>query len=352
MRIEPPTLTRLETALATLRQATGLDGRLAKVAPGAREAAGDAVVELRTDGRKYLFTVEAKALDRPEALGPLKARLEQFRHPGLVFAPYVTDTMAKKCRELDVAFLDDAGNAYLKRPGLFLFMTGQKAKGGAYATKPVRGLDTPAALRMVFGVLCRPKLLNAPYREIQDTTGIALGAIGAIFRDLRRRGYLTMGARQRTRRLVEPVRLFEEWVTNYPIRLRPKLNLHRFQDAAAPNWWRTVPVHDWRAAWGGEVAADRLTGYLKPTTFTLYMPRDETRKPLRELVARYRLQADPEGTIEILDQFWNFALNPAMPDLVPPILIYADLVATLDPRNLEAAKLVRERYIDDVLRTF
>ena len=41
-----------------------------------------------------------------------------------------------------------------------------------------------------------------------------------------------------------------------------------------------------------------------------------------------------------------------MPDLVPPILVYADLVATLDPRNLEAAKLIREQYIDGALHTF
>jgi hypothetical protein len=352
MTIETGTLTRLETALAALCQATGLEGRLAEAALGARAHAGDAVVELRTDGRRYLFTVEAKTLDRPEVLGPLKARLEQLRHPGLVFAPYVTDALARKCRELDVPFMDDAGNAYLKQPGLLVFITGQKPKGGAYATRPVRGLDTPAALRMVFGLLCRPELLNAPYREIKDATGVALGAIGAIFRNLRRRGYLTMGARHRHRRLVEPVRLFEEWVTNYPIRLRPKLNVLRFRDAVAPNWWKTIPVRDWHGAWGGEVAADRLTDYLKPTTFTLYIPPGETRKRLRDLVARHRLKADPEGPIEILDQFWNFALDPAMPDLVPPILTYADLVATLDPRNLEAAKLVRERYIDDLLGTF
>jgi hypothetical protein len=50
--------------------------------------------------------------------------------------------------------------------------------------------------------------------------------------------------------------------------------------------------------------------------------------------------------------FWNFPADPATPDVAPPILVYADLAATLDPRNLEAAKLVREQYIDRALATF
>ena len=34
-----------------------------------------------------------------------------------------------------------------------------------------------------------------------------------------------------------------------------------------------------------------------------------------------------------------------MPETVPPLLVYADLIATLDPRNLETAKLIHERYL-------
>jgi hypothetical protein len=35
---------------------------------------------------------------------------------------------------------------------------------------------------------------------------------------------------------------------------------------------------------------------------------------------------------------------------VPPLLVYADLMATLDPRNLEIAKRIREQYIEHALR--
>ena len=65
--------------------------------------------------------------------------------------------------------------------------------------------------------------------------------------------------------------------------------------------------------------------------------------------AKHRLRADPTGNIEILDVFWNLPNNPDYPDVVPPILAYADLVATIDPRNLEAAKLLREEHIEHAL---
>ncbi len=342
----------LDRALAALRQTAGLDGRVLPIAPKPGRGCADALVEFRAGGRKYRFRVQTQGnLDRAEALGPLKERLDRHDPPCLLFAPYVTDTIARKCRELGMPFIDGVGNAYLERPGLYLFVTGQKPRGGTAREKPPRGLDTATALRMVFGILCRPEFLNARYRDITDATGIALGAVGRVFLDLRRRGFLAGGGRGHNRRLVEPVRLFEEWVTNYPTKLRPKLHANRFR-TPDPNWWKTARVNQLEAGWGGEVAADRLTHYLKPTTFTLYMPAERDPKAVTRLVQLHRLRADPEGDVEVLDKFWTFAVDTAPPDLVPPILIYADLVATLDPRNLEVAKLVREKYIDHVLHTF
>lgn len=66
-------------------------------------------------------------------------------------------------------------------------------------------------------------------------------------------------------------------------------------------------------------------------------------------MADHRLRADPKGNVEILDAFWDLPDDPAHPDVVPPGLVYADLVATLDPRNLDTAKLLRERFIDHAL---
>ena len=104
----------------------------------------------------------------------------------------------------------------------------------------------------------------------------------------------------------------------------------------------------------GEVAAHRLL-YLKPANCTIYVRRHKTHPdgidPLTNLVAANRLRADAHGNIEILDAFWRLPPDPEHPDTVPPVLVYADLIATLDPRNTaKAAQMIRNQYIDDALR--
>ena len=342
-------LADLDRALHALARTTGLEGRVVQIEPQkGKDCGADAVIDIKAEGKKHRYVVEVKRnVDRLAMLGQVKAQLDRFDKPGLLFARHITPAIANECRKLNIPFLDTAGNAYLKAPGLHIFITGErppepKAMGA-------RGGGTPAALRVVFALLCNRKLLNAPYRDIVDAAGVALGAIGWVFFDLKDRGYIAGGKKKRDRRLVEPAHLFEEWVTNYPIKLRPKLNPRRFT-AENANWWQDKPLHNLGAFWGGEVAADRLTRYLKPATCTIYIKPDFAQNALRQLVTQNRLRADPAGNIEILDAFWNLPDDPAHRDVVPPILAYADLVATLAPRNLETAKLLREQLIDHALR--
>lgn len=92
---------------------------------------------------------------------------------------------------------------------------------------------------------------------------------------------------------------------------------------------------------GGEVAADRLTHTLRPAAFTIY-----AREPIAKLVAELRLRARPGGRVEILDVFWNLPPEANYPDVVPAPLVYADLLATRDGRNVEAARILYDRIIE------
>ena len=341
----------LDRALDALKRTTGLEGHVvAREAEVGKAQRADALIEIKADGQPHRYLVEAKTrVDRVATLGHLKARLDLLGERHLLFAPYITTTIAKQCRDLDIAFLDTAGNAYLQAPGLYVFVTGEKPEGLTATIMGTGGGGTATALRVVFALLCKPELLNAPYRDIVDAAGVALGAIGWVFFDLEGRGLIAGKQRKHNRRLLEPVRLFDEWVTNYPIKLRPKLNPQRFR---APNadWWKNAALTELGALWGGEVAAARLTDYLKPETGTIYLDPKKGRDTLTKLVATHRLRADPEGDVEILDKFWNLPADTKQPEVVPPILAYADLVASLNPRNLEVANLIRERYIDHALR--
>src|SRR5207247_11168992 len=96
----------------------------------------------------------------------------------------------------------------------------------------------------------------------------------------------------------------------------------------------------------GEVAAAKLTNYLKPAAYTVYLDPQNGDEALATLVKRHRLRADPHGNVEALDAFWTLQPQGTPPDLVPPLLVYADLMATLDPRNLEVAKRIRADYLE------
>ncbi|MDX8386600.1 MAG: type IV toxin-antitoxin system AbiEi family antitoxin [Gallionella sp.] len=335
-------------ALEALQRTTGFPGkaigRELKIAQGLRT---DAHVEVEVNGQCYDYMAEIKHIDRFATLANLKNQHEQYGGHLLLVAPRITTKLAEKCRELDLQFIDTAGNAYLRGPGLFVLVKGQRLAEGEdiqLAEQPGKRAGTATHLRVFFALLCKPALLNAPYRDITKAAGVALGTVGWAFYDLNARGYTTGGKGKGDRKLLERLRLVQEWVTNYPIKLRPKLNPRRFS-APKTDWWKDVDVTKYDAQWGAEVAAEKLTGYLRPQALTIYLHKEQGQKNLTKMVVEHKLRADLQGDIEILDAFWDFEYEKQMPEAVPPLLVYADLIATLDPRNLEAAKLIHERYL-------
>ena len=354
------TLSILTARLKDVGAALGIPitAQLVESDPTKNGVRADAIVDIEVADERERFLVEAKtAADRYVVVGQMKQVADQFLLPGLLVAPYVTMAMAKRCRALQIAFLDAVGNAHLKIGRTLVYIVGNKPAGlrtirdeadqllewKAPAANPA-GRATPTALRVIFALLCRPQLMNAPYREIRDAAGVALGAIGSVFFDLEGR-HLTVG-KQPNRQIVNTRRLVDEWTTTYALNLRRKLSPQRFR-AASHDWWKSEPLEQ-GAYWGGEVAADELTHLLKPAAQTIYVTRSKRSALIATLAVRHKLQADPRGNIEVLDTFWGFDVDlRATKRIVPPLLVYADLVATADPRNLEAAQQVRERYIDN-----
>jgi hypothetical protein len=339
----------LDDALEALTRTTGLKATVITREPTrAIGAHADARIEIRADGKRFPLLAAVKAVDRVVGLATVKNQLGERAKQGVLVTRYLTAQLADHCRKaLDLQFIDTAGNAYLRAPGLYIFVRGERPPTKAIAMG-TRGGGTATALRVVFVLLCKPELLNAPYRDIVEAADVALGAVGWVFFDLQGRGYVAGGLRKRNRRLLEPDRLLDEWVANFPVKLRPKLNPRRFQ-APDPRWWQEAQLGR-GAYWGGDVAATKLTGHLKPATYTIYLGAQTRPETVTALVKEHRLRADPRGNVEILDAFWNFELETNQPDVVPPVLIYADLMATLDARNLELAKRLREEYITHAIR--
>jgi hypothetical protein len=308
----------------------------------------DTRIALDLNGVARHYHVEARTRIRTRAeLDTIAPWGRDTTTPTLLVTAHLTSALAEECVQRNVQFIDLAGNMHLHAPGQYLLVIGRGPNEEIKRLKRTTGQAitsaSASALRMIFVLLCEPSLLNRSYREIAAAAGIALGTVGPVLDDLRERRLLTGKDGRHGRRLLDPERLRDEWVTNYPLRLLPKLNAQRFaaQDAS---WWESADLPAGRAWWGGEVGASRLTGQARPITQTLYVS-PETRPALTlTLVKQHRLRADASGSIEILDAFWDFGETSDPKITAPPLLVYADLVRTREPRNLEAAAMIRENW--------
>jgi len=342
MRTPDPTL--LADATAALAVATGLTVELLEAEPhGADDRRADATLRLRWNGEVRTYPAERKG----KITGATPRPPTHDRHrPTILVTRYVTRPQAKRLRELEIPFIDTAGNAYLNDPPLYVFLAGSQPHRPPVAGDETRRLYRPGGLRVIFVLLCAPELAGAPMREIARAASVALGTVKGVFDDLvaadhlprrRRRGRPT--DRDRTApELRHRDTLIRRWTEAYAERLRPKLLIGRY---AAPtrDWWRGVDPARYHAAWGGEVAAFRLTQYLEPATVTLYVDGRPNR-----LLAEHRLRRADDGPVEVLERFWRLP-NAAPAACVPPLLAYADLLAIGDHRTVETAVEIHERWL-------
>jgi hypothetical protein len=267
---------------------------------------------------------------------------EKLNYPLLLITKYVNAQMAEQLRQDDLEFIDTAGNAFINQPPMYIFVKGNRPMEiPEYA--PLKRAFKPAGLRIIYAFLCNPGLEGKTYREIAAVTGVALGTINWIMRELKELGFLLdMG--KRGHKLIQKKNLLHRWVTAYPEQLRPKQMLGRYR--GEQEWWQKKRLEPMIAQWGGEVAAARRTQYLKPEVITIYTAANQ----LNNLLIENRLKRDPDGDVEILARFWNPVEMWGYDDLVHPILIYADLLATGNQRNMEIAKMIYEQYIIRFIR--
>ena len=303
----------------------------------------DAIMKITHNNVENYFAVEVKLVLTKVEIGLIAKKLMDFEEKGLLVTRYVTPQNADLLKDMDIPFLDTAGNAYINYPPLYVFIKGNKLDEDPQ-TKQIQRAFRPAGLQVLFVLLCNPGIEKEPLREIARAADVALGTVNRVIKELEKMGYLIdMG--RRGRRLVRKDNLLKRWITSYPEQLRPKQTKARFK-APTHDWWKDIDIQDFGAFWGGETAAALLTKYLKPEVVTIY-----TLKPIGKLVLKNRLRRHPDGNVEILNVFWNFENNRINKNLVHPILIYADLMATGDNRNIEVAGKVYDtaivRYIKE-----
>lgn len=303
----------------------------------------NALVDIAFGGQRVRYTVEAKKALTPAMLGAAMHQLQQLEQPALLVTDYLTPPMAERLREIGVEFLDAAGNAYLNKPPLLVWIKGQRLAAKPVAPEVGRAFQ-PGGLQVLFALLCNPDALNLPYRELARMAGVAHGTVGWVMADLQQVGFVKdIQGRRGTRRLYDGRRLLTQWTEAYARNLRPRLLLGRYYIPMIEGWEKW-PLDQYAAQWGAEPAAALATDYLRPGELTIY-----AEKLPGLLAAKQRFVQVPEpgrtAVVEVRKRFWDFPDDPKLPGLVPPLLIYADLLAIGDGRCLETAQMIYDLHL-------
>ena len=326
-----------------------------KLPANAREV--DAFARIAKNKVQVDVAIEAKRTVTPATLGAIlaqtKAQALEHGKPVILVTDHVTPPVADRLREAGQQFIDIAGNAYLEAPGWLIYVVGRKAvQTGAPAHAAKAG--TPAGLKVLFALLCDPALINRPQREIALEANVALGAIPGVLNDLRDQGHVLV--MPGIRRLNTNKRLLDGWAMAYARTMRPKTLTAAYNAPTIADWknWAMDQGAMW---WGGEPAAAIMTDYLRPGVLTIY-----TEKLPAMFIHEHRLTKVPndnrgrlEATVEVRKPFWGTALQehdeimtgPAV--TVPPVLVYADLLATGDARCIETAEILYDKTIAPIL---
>ena len=286
-----------------------------------------------------LYAVEVKRWLTPANLGPVVTRLRTLGTAALLITDYATPQVAEKLKELDIPFADTAGNAYLRGPNFLVWVAGCRPHTTGKPPRAGRAWQ-PTGLKLIFALLCNPDWIALGYRELAARAGVANGTVGWVMRDLVEQGFL-IKARRRTipRRLRDRRKLLDRWVEVYTGTFRQTTLLKRYH-ADTPDWWKKLDPARHNVLLGGEPAAALLTEYLKPGTVTVY-----PKVAYFTLLLDFRLREEADGEVEIRQRFWPFEYEWGHPNLVPPVLIYADLLATGDARCIETAQRIYDGHL-------
>lgn len=327
----------VETALDNLQRMAGITGTWKDATPNGRI---DGTLKLKLNGEQVNLNAEVKTELRMHQL-PQILEMAERHQPLMVVARHLFPKVKDELREKGIAYLEANGNIFLKRDGLFVLIDAQKP-----LPTPVEKANRAfgkTGLKVIFHFLLNEEFINMPYRDIANLTEVAVGNINYIFTGLKDQGFL-LKLNKNEFKLNNKKALFEKWMVTYSERLKPALEVGRFRFLKPEDFlqWKRLPLQSGKTWWGGEPAGDLFTNYLNPAELTLY-----TLETKQELIKHYRLIPDNAGNVVAFKKFWHY--DEVNDNVVPPLLVYADLMNTNDRRCMETAQKVYDELLQNKL---
>lgn len=281
---------------------------------------------------------EVRASNKGMVLSKINELKNNSQVPVLLIANYIASDIAAEFQNMNINYIDTAGNTFLKVDELFIFISGQK-KQKTLKINQSRAFQE-AGIKLIFSLLKDPENLQLSYRELAKITGIAIGSISSILNELTELSFI-LRISDKKRTLKNTPDLLNRWIIAYNDILRPRLvkKRMRFSEKLNTKNWRSLlrKSNDEINLWGGEPGASIITNQLKPSFFTIY-----TNENWQNIAKELKLIPDEQGNIEILNTFWNVDIDDNKNDTVPNLLIYADLISSGYERNIQIANEILE----------
>lgn len=232
-------------------------------------------------------------------------------------------------------FLDLAGRASLRAPGLVVELSGTAAPRATTSPPSPRAPFTRAGLPVTLALLDAHGQHRIPtQRELADAAGVSIGTVNRVLRGLRDRTPALLGS---DGRLLHPELLEDEWVMAYAA-LQPRAWPE--EHFTSTSWGTPRDVLDAQlppgVALGSELAAAAGGASIRPTTALIHVPGAQRGEVLRA----GRLRSDANGSIRLRPAPWVARNGPEDAPL-PRALLRADLLLEDDPRTDAIARELR-----------
>jgi hypothetical protein len=316
-----------------------LEVEFAPLSKSAPPVDGELTIRLAHLIRTERFLVQTTRTHLSYALASgLIERARGLRRNSVVFAPYVPGLIGRHLAAHGVGYVDVVGNCHLetKNRGLLVHVEGKKSARESH--KP--GGGRLASYQLIFSILAQPELLKEPLRRVAGAAGIGKTAAGDQLKRLTEQGVIGKGHILRRRDLLN------RWLSAYPDVVRPAWLQGRYRTKAKdPETIECQIADTWgnkRWAFGAGAAAWRMNRYYRGDETVVHVgsaPTDE----LKRLIAI----PDHGGPLTVLLTPGTSAYAGLEPHVTHPLLVYTEMITSLDPRMRDAASEISEQFLKE-----
>ena len=296
----------------------------------------DAFITLRFPEGEIHFDAEVKQEVRENILRTIQDLNRRYQN-FLLVAYRIYPKYRQLLQEMGINYLEANGNAFIRKNGKLILI--DKFPPIKEQSEETNRAFTKTGLRVFFQLLVDNQNLNINQRELAEQAGVALGNIPMVLKGLKTAGLL-IKKNNFGYQWTNKEEAIGQWINGYRTSLKAALFQGKYR-LPKDRDWKEVNLTTEKTRWGGEPGADLLTNYLRPEKFILF-------KDLRknDFIKGTRLMPDPNGEIEVYETFWEIGNEKER--CAPPLLVYADLIINGDKRSLETAKMIYDRYIQEL----